>query len=103
MQAEWKEGGVSLCALLYRAIARWDTRCAVRAYMCVNSVKLPVCALSRFTPKDVKIGHTVSSFGKRYFELLDPEILSAASPIICPLNLLHSSAQIYVRTVLSFV
>ena len=29
---------------------------------CVNSVKLPVCALSRFTPKDLKIGRTVSSW-----------------------------------------
>ena len=44
MQAAWREIGVSLCALLHRAIARSNTRCAARAYRCVNSVKQPVCA-----------------------------------------------------------
>ena len=44
MQAAWREVGVSLCALLHRAIARSNTRCAARAYRCVNSVKQPVCA-----------------------------------------------------------
>ena len=46
MQAAWREVGVSLCALLHRAIARSDTRCVVQAYTrtCVDSVKLPVCA-----------------------------------------------------------
>ena len=44
MQAAWPEVGMSLCALLHRAIARSDTRCVVRACTCANSVKLPVCA-----------------------------------------------------------
>ena len=47
MQGAWREIGVSLCALLHRAIARSDTRCVVHAYKGVNSVKLPVCALYR--------------------------------------------------------
>ena len=49
--------------------------------------------LSRFRPKDRKIGRTVSSFEIFYFELLDPEILSAASSTLRPLKFLHSSAK----------
>ena len=45
MQAAWREIGVSLCALLHRAISTSDTRCVVRAYTCVNSVRLPVCII----------------------------------------------------------
>ena len=44
MHAAWREVGVSLCPFLHRAIARSDTRCVVRAYTRVNSVKIPVCA-----------------------------------------------------------
>ena len=46
MQAAWREVGVILCALLHRAIEKSDTRCVVRLYTCVNSVKLliSVCA-----------------------------------------------------------
>ena len=63
MQAAWREVGVSLYALLRRAIARSDTRWGVRACTCVNSLKSPVCAFfSRFIPKDRKIGRTASSF-----------------------------------------
>ena len=68
MQAAWREVGVGLCAILHREIARSDRWCVVRACTCVNSVKLPVCVLSRFTPKDRKIGRTVSSFEMLYFE-----------------------------------
>ena len=103
MLAAWREMGVSLCALLHRAIARSDTRCVVRAYTCVNSVKLPVFALSRFKPKDRKIGRTVSSFEMFYFELLDLEILSAVSLMLHPLKNLHSSAKKYARAVLLWV
>ena len=60
---------------------------------CVYSVKLSVCALWRLTPKDRKIGRTVSSFEVLYFELLDPEILSASSSILRPLKFLHSCAK----------
>ena len=38
---------------------------------------------------DCKIGRTVSSFEIFYFELLDPEILSATSSIPRPLKSLH--------------
>ena len=74
----------------------------VRAYTCVNSVKLPVRAISRFISKDRKIGRTVSisSFEICYFELLDIEILSAARSIPRPLKILHSSAKNYARTAL---
>ena len=44
MNAAWRGAGVSLCARLHRAIARSGTRCIVRTYMCVNSVKIPACA-----------------------------------------------------------
>ena len=44
MQGAWREIGVSLCALLHRAIARSDTRCVARALTCLNSVKLPARA-----------------------------------------------------------
>ena len=40
----WREVDMSLCVLLHQAISRSDTRCIVRGYTCVNSVKLPVCA-----------------------------------------------------------
>ena len=45
MQAAWREVvGVSLCEVLQRAIARSDTRCVVRGYTCVHSVRLHVRA-----------------------------------------------------------
>ena len=49
--------------------------------------------LPRFTPKNRKIGNTVSSFQIFHFELLDPEILSAASSVLRPIKFLHSSAK----------
>ena len=60
----------------------------MRMYTCVNSVKLPVCALSIFTPKDRKIGWTVRRFEMFYFELLDPEILTNNTQKIYSLELL---------------
>ena len=83
---------------LHRAIARSDTRCVVRAYTCVTPRSCPYVFLSRYTPQDRKIGRTVCSFEVFYFKLLDPEILSAASSILRPLNILHSSAKKYPRT-----
>ena len=48
----------------------------------------PHALLSRFTPKDRNIGRTVSSsFELFYFELLHPEIFSAASSMQRPFNI----------------
>ena len=59
IQAAWREVGLRLCTRLYRAIARSDTRCVVRAYTCVNSVKLPVCAFVEVYTEGSQIGRTV--------------------------------------------
>ena len=50
--------GVRLCALLQRAIASSDTRCAVRALRKLREATR-MCFLSRFTSKDRKVGRTV--------------------------------------------
>ena len=62
------------------------------AYTCVNW-SYPYALLSRFTPKGRKIGRTVSGFEIFYFELLDPETLSAARSILRHLQFLYSSAK----------
>ena len=89
--------GIKSGPLLYLEVYLISSYCT-----CVNSVKLPVRAISRFISKDRKIGRTVSisSFEICYFELLDIEILSAARSIPRPLKILHSSAKNYARTAL---
>ena len=73
-----------------RKIGRTVRSTWVYCYTCVNC---PCALLPRSTPKDRKIGRTVSSFEMFYFELLDPEILSAASSILHPFKILHFSAN----------
>ena len=92
-QAAWRDVRTRLRALLRLAKARSDTRCVVRASTCVTSVKLPGCALSRFTPTDRKIGRTVSSFKIISFGRPDHDILRAASSIPRPLRIPLCSAK----------
>ena len=99
MQAAWREVGVSSCALLHRAIARSDTRCVVRAYTCVYIRKFREVTSTRMCfhrglHRRIAISWTHGNlFRNTLFVLLDPEILSAASSILPPLKILHSSAK----------
>lgn len=78
-----REVGMSLCALLRRAIARSETQRVVRAYTCINSAKLPVCAfIEVYTEGSQDRTQAMQFRNIFYFELLDHEILSAASSIV---------------------
>ena len=99
MQAAWREVGVSLCALLQLAIARSDTQCVLRAYRCVNSVKLTVCIWWRFAPTDRKIERTVSSFELFFFELLDPEIFTNSTQHIFYVELMDPEMINYTNVI----
>ena len=92
---------MSLCALIPRAIARSDTRCVVRAYTCVNSVKLPVCVFVEVYAEDRKIKCTVSGFEIFYFELLDPELQRVRSYVLQ--NFCSLLRKFYARNVMSCV
>ena len=78
MQAASREVAVILRAFLHRSIASSGTRFEVREFTRVTSVKLTSFAFIEGLQDRTR----VRSFEIIYFELLDPEILGAASSIL---------------------
>ena len=89
MQATRREVGVSLGALLHRAIARSDTRCVVHAYVYVRELR--EATRMRFVDIYTK-GSQDRMDGKKVRNVLFRA--AGSSDLECPLNFRHSSAKI---------